>query len=142
MQFSVITLILSVSTMTSAVPTAIVEKRGLECSGTGAYYVCAANGFRGYCSSDPCNKQWCPDFTPKTCDKKTTLTPPPPAPVDIGKGKGTDKPVEGVCPAGTGYYQVCSNGFRGCCKQDACGLGWCPGNQVLRSEKSPRTSVW
>jgi hypothetical protein len=143
--FTFLTL-LAAATITTAAPAA--NSNGVrECTGTGAYYVCQRNGFRGYCSVDPCDKSWCPDFTTGSCDPiktddkgcrnytnhvKTasssstsslipTYTPtnkPSPTPQTI-----TDKTT---CAAGTGYYQVCaSNGFKGCCKSDACGKGWC-----------------
>ncbi|KAH7111661.1 hypothetical protein B0J13DRAFT_631769 [Dactylonectria estremocensis] len=87
-----------------------VPKNG-ECPGSGVYYVCSTNGFRGYCSSDPCAKSWCPDFKDRTCE-----------PIE-----NTPVPKNGECPSGTGYFQVCGkNGFRGCCKTDACGAAWCP----------------
>jgi hypothetical protein len=88
------------------------------------FYVCAKNGFRGNCSVDPCALSWCPDYKRKTCKVAE--------PVCSEKPKhGADKhwsdenkrwtDNNGVCPEGTGYYQVCGNGFRGCCKADACG---------------------
>lgn len=86
--------------------------------GTGYYQVCGATGFRGCCAEDVCGKKlsYCPASTP--------------APVPAQKKPSTHaypvQPVDGVCPAGTGYYQVCSNGFKGCCAVDACGLGYCP----------------
>ncbi|KAJ0167109.1 hypothetical protein CTA2_4404 [Colletotrichum tanaceti] len=36
------------------------------------------------------------------------------------------KPDNTVCAPGTGFFQSCSNGFRGCCKADACTIGHCP----------------
>jgi hypothetical protein len=134
-----------------------------ECPGSGAYYVCAKNGFKGYCSSDPCAKDWCPDFAPKTCSK---VKKPDPAPVPVPETKTNPKayyvcasnsfrgdcsvdpcalpwcpdyklyshePIvraraadDTVCTPGTGFFQVCGgNGFHGCCKSDACGSAWC-----------------
>ncbi|KAK0643190.1 hypothetical protein B0T16DRAFT_415474 [Cercophora newfieldiana] len=76
------------------------------------WYVCASNGFAGMCSVDACNVAWCPDYKPKTYE---------PVSVTVSKRDST------VCVAGTGYFQSCSNGFRGCCRGDACGstTGWC-----------------
>lgn len=81
-----------------------------------AYYVCANNGFRGDCTVDPCALPWCPDYTPNTYTLK---------PVKREAAPASDPTV---CPTGTGYFQSCSNGFRGCCKGDACGSpsGLCP----------------
>jgi hypothetical protein len=28
------------------------------------FYTCQSNGFKGCCSSDPCAKEWCPDYKP------------------------------------------------------------------------------
>jgi hypothetical protein len=101
----------------------IVKK---PCTGAGAFYVCANNGFRGNCSVDPCALAWCPDYKPymceavAACDCGAKETKP-----DAGKNKssGSERRQDnnGVCPEGTGYFQVCGNGFRGCCKADACG---------------------
>lgn len=84
--------------------------------GTGYFQSCS-NGFRGCCKGDACGPAgWCPDYkfgtyTPATAVKRT----PEPA----------SDPT--VCAPGTGYFQSCSNGFRGCCKSDACSpAGWCP----------------
>jgi hypothetical protein len=92
------------------------------CTGSGAFYVCANNGFRGNCSVDPCALNWCPDYKSNTCEAAAC------APKDVesetGKNNGHEtkrRQDNGVCPEGTGYYQVCGNGFRGCCKADACG---------------------
>jgi hypothetical protein len=132
-----------------------------------SYYVCANNQFRGYCSSDPCAKEWCPDYEPRTyqctkevkpekptdchhcgshssststssCTSETTPTVPP-TPCSTHIVESTTTPcttptpvVTDTCPNGTGYYQVCSNGFRGCCQQDACAGAKpiCPGKEV------------
>ncbi|KAF4459334.1 hypothetical protein FALBO_13903 [Fusarium albosuccineum] len=126
---SVIVALVAVAGLASAGP--VIEKRA-ECPGTGGYYVCGANGFRGYCSSDPCAIAWCPDFKLKTCEPAGSKTPggtDTPAPVPEPKPE-TKNPVptrEGECPTGTGFFQVCAkNGFRGCCKTDACSGTWCP----------------
>jgi hypothetical protein len=49
-------------------------QKHVECPGSGNYYVCGTNGFRGYCSSDPCGKSWCPDFKDRTCES-ISITP-------------------------------------------------------------------
>jgi hypothetical protein len=76
------------------------------------WYVCGYNGFRGECTVDPCAITWCPDYKPYTYE-----------PVKVSKRQADPT----VCAPGTGYFQSCSNGFRGCCKSDACGspTGWC-----------------
>jgi len=83
-----------------------------------AYYVCANNGFRGDCTVDPCALAWCPDYISYTYTPKTAKRDPAPQ----------SDPT--VCAPGTGYFQSCSNGFRGCCKGDACGSSWCPDVKV------------
>ncbi|RBR26005.1 uncharacterized protein FIESC28_01278 [Fusarium coffeatum] len=127
-----------------------------ECQGLGPdlaqYYVCGNNGFRGYCSVDPCDKKWCRDFVPKTCDLVFITEPEPPVvanPVDGHEHEWeaettTTEPTteatpsssdDTVCAPGTGFFQSCSNGFRGCCKSDACSNseGVCP-DTVKRSD--------
>lgn len=96
-----------------------------ECPGSGAYYVCANNNFRGYCSVDPCAKTWCPDFQDHTCIRsvsKVDTTPTTISTVTISTPTATPTVIaeQPVCTDG-GYYQVCSNGFKGCCKSDVCG---------------------
>jgi len=86
-------------------------------AGTGYYQVCAS-GFKGCCASDACGLGYCPSSSsssspaPKT-DIKTSSSIP---------AGGNDS----TCAPGTGYYQVCANGFKGCCTSDACSLGYCP----------------
>ncbi|KAH8681095.1 hypothetical protein BX600DRAFT_504833 [Xylariales sp. PMI_506] len=109
-------------TYSTVIPTP-TEPAAEVCPGSGAYYVCSNNKFRGYCSVDPCNLDWCPDFVCKTCEKKHEE---PAYPVE--------ERDDTVCAPGTGYFQSCGSGFRGCCKADACGLGWCPD-----SSSSPST---
>jgi len=86
--------------------------------GTGYYQVCS-NGFKGCCSADACGLGYCPG----------TAAPWTPEPVPVQPPTNTypvASPQNGVCPAGTGYYQVCASGFKGCCAKDACSLGYCP----------------
>ncbi|KAF5020474.1 hypothetical protein F66182_7513 [Fusarium sp. NRRL 66182] len=136
---SAIFALVAISGLASAGPTKEHHKAQVECQGTGSYYVCANNGFRGYCRSDPCAVAWCPDYVPKTCDPYFVTEPeegdddqwepqeeehddhwkPKPSPP-------TKKLPDGQCESGTGYFQSCSNGFRGCCTKDACGSSWCP----------------
>ena len=108
--------ILAAATLTSAAPS--LNRRG-------AYYVCYNNGFRGDCSVDPCAISWCPDYKPYTYEPATTTTNTPvtsnPEPPVVNSQSDPT-----VCAPGTGYFQSCSNGFRGCCKSDACGSTWCP----------------
>ncbi|KAK1657817.1 hypothetical protein BDP55DRAFT_595310 [Colletotrichum godetiae] len=92
--------------------------------GTGFFQSCA-NGFRGCCKQDACTIGYCPDVkTFETVTKtapQTTVTPTP----KTNSHTNTDPTV---CPAGTGFFQSCANGFRGCCKSDACTIGYCPSN--------------
>jgi hypothetical protein len=100
----------------------VVEKN--TCTGPGAFYVCANNGFRGNCSVDPCALAWCPDYESKTCDKAACECGAKETKAEAVKNDSAGakrRQENGVCPQGTGYYQVCGNGFRGCCKADACG---------------------
>jgi hypothetical protein len=81
---------------------------------TPSFYVCFNNGFRGDCSVDPCAISWCPDYKPYT------YTP-------VAQAAKRDASDPTVCAPGTGFFQSCGNGFRGCCTTDACGpAGWCP----------------
>ncbi|RSL53610.1 hypothetical protein CEP51_014860, partial [Fusarium floridanum] len=68
---SVFVALFAIAGIASAGPT--VEKRA-ECPGTGSYYVCGNNNFRGYCSVDPCAIPWCPDFKLKTCEPVGSTT--------------------------------------------------------------------
>ncbi|OBR03183.1 hypothetical protein CH63R_12310 [Colletotrichum higginsianum IMI 349063] len=126
------------------VKTAAAEKRAAAADptvcapGTGFFQSCS-NGFRGCCKQDACTVGYCPDVkTFQTVAKtapKTTPTPTPEAKCDDsnnnnnnGNGSGNGNADPTVCAPGTGFFQTCSNGFRGCCKQDACTLGHCPSN--------------
>jgi hypothetical protein len=126
--------ILASAALTAAAP-AVEDKRGAECAGTGAYYVCYNNGFRGACSVDPCAISWCPDYTANTCTKTTTTTPTwTPPPVEAEKPKTVE------C-SGTGAYHVCANnGFRGSCSVDPCALAWCPDYAANTCTK--KTTTW
>lgn len=83
----------------------VIEK---TCTGAGAFYVCANNGFRGNCSVDPCALAWCPDYQSHTCkavapcDCGAKETKP-----DAGKNKssGSERRQDsnGVSPESTGY---------------------------------------
>ncbi|KAF4947352.1 hypothetical protein FSARC_13988 [Fusarium sarcochroum] len=136
---STIFALVAITGLASAKPT---EKPQVECQGVGSYYVCGANGFRGYCSNDPCALEWCSDFVYKTCDPVFITKP-----VDGSDGEDSEghwepeehnektpekKLPEGQCAEGTGFFQVCSNGFKGCCKSDACSgkSPICPDNKA------------
>ncbi|GKU03862.1 hypothetical protein FLAG1_06381 [Fusarium langsethiae] len=116
------------------------------------YYVCGKNGFRGYCSEDPCDAKWCRDFAPKTCDLVFITEPEAPVVANptvggdeedcetatataTAQATSTDLPT-GQCAPGTGFFQNCSNGFRGCCKNDACSQSQpiCPSSPAKRSD--------
>ena len=86
---------------------------GTCAAGTGNYYVCAS-GFKGCCLQDACTLGYCPG---------KPAEPEKPKPTEPEKPKTLP---EGQCAAGTGYYQVCGNGYKGCCTKDACSLGYCP----------------
>ncbi|KAF4454940.1 hypothetical protein F53441_2597 [Fusarium austroafricanum] len=116
-----------------------------ECKGVGKYYVCGNNGFRGDCSVDPCAMKWCPDYVEKTCDHvfitKPETTENPTETEDEEHEHWTPESTptslpEGECAPGTGFFQSCSNGFRGCCKSDACtgDAGVCPDDKVKRND--------
>ncbi|WQF80949.1 hypothetical protein CDEST_05963 [Colletotrichum destructivum] len=124
------------------VKTTVAEKRAAAADptvcapGTGFFQSCS-NGFRGCCKQDACTVGYCPDVkTFQTVAKtapETSPTPTPEAKCDNsnnnnnnGNGNGNADPT--VCAPGTGFFQTCSNGFRGCCKQDACTIGHCPSN--------------
>ncbi|CAM1507649.1 Fc.00g072900.m01.CDS01 [Cosmosporella sp. VM-42] len=127
---SIIFAFVAVASLASAGPA--INKR-TECSGSGAYYVCANNNFRGYCTSDPCAEPWCPDFKEGTCDLAGTWVHKTEEPIGSATPEPTTIPTpqDGVCPIGTGFFQVCSeNGFRGCCKTDACSGAWCPDYEI------------
>ncbi|GKT49684.1 uncharacterized protein ColSpa_09865 [Colletotrichum spaethianum] len=102
--------------------------------GTGFFQSCS-NGFRGCCKSDACTIGYCPDIkafeTVTKAAPKTTPTPTPEAKCN-NNGDGNADPT--VCAPGTGFFQSCSNGFRGCCKSDACTLGYCPSTSEKRQD--------
>jgi len=90
--------------------------------GTGYFQSCS-NGFRGCCTADVCSTKipYCPGAS-------SPIVPPvaPPVKNETPAPASAVQPQNGVCPSGTGYYQVCANGFKGCCAKDACSLGYCP----------------
>lgn len=100
------------------------------------YYVCS-NGFKGCCSQDACTIGYCPDSTwekPVDHHEHQEWEEPAPAPAPEPAHLGT-------CPAGMGYYQVCANGFKGCCTKDACSLGYCPDNGAFQKVKRSDPTV-
>jgi len=76
------------------------------------YFQSCSNGFRGCCKGDACGSTGCPDVKPAL--KRTPEPVAAPAPTSDST----------ICAAGTGYFQACANGFRVCCKSDACGSAW------------------
>ncbi|KAF4948895.1 hypothetical protein FGADI_9179 [Fusarium gaditjirri] len=132
----------------SAGPTA---RSQTECSGVGQFYTCANNGFRGYCSVDPCAITWCTDFVEGTCDPVSITKPAVPTETECEEEEGEHwepetTPAslpEGQCAPGTGFFQSCSNGFRGCCKSDACTgtAGVCPDNNPEAPKPKPETTT-
>ncbi|KAJ4266158.1 hypothetical protein NW762_004138 [Fusarium torreyae] len=142
---STIFALVAITGLAMAKPT---EKPQAECKGSGSYYVCASNGFRGHCSVDACNYDWCPDFEYKTCDPVSTTEPTDdseghwePKPEDEGLEPESMTPAkklpEGQCAPGTGFFQVCSNGFKGYCKGDACGNNGCPDSEHSKRGSDP-----
>ncbi|KAL0934644.1 uncharacterized protein CTRU02_211443 [Colletotrichum truncatum] len=112
------------------IPEPVVKRDDTVCApGTGFFQSCS-NGFRGCCKSDACTLGYCPDVKAfKTLTKtapKATATPAPQADHEWHAEPTSNDPT--VCAPGTGFFQSCSNGFRGCCKQDACTIGYCPSN--------------
>jgi len=100
-------------------------------AGTGYYQVCG-NGFKGCCSADACHLGYCP---PAAVAARNVAA----------AAEEEVKRDETVCAAGTGYFQSCGNGFRGCCTADACGLGYCPGKSAeptKPTEEKPKTDDW
>ncbi|KAK2051063.1 hypothetical protein LY76DRAFT_599592 [Colletotrichum caudatum] len=91
--------------------------------GTGFFQSCS-NGFRGCCKSDACTIGYCPDV--KAFETVIRAAPTPTLTPEIRSSTGNVDPT--VCAPGTGFFQSCSNGFRGCCKSDACTIGYCPSN--------------
>jgi hypothetical protein len=90
----------------------------------GAYYRCAASGFDGTCSYDPCDgKQdsWCEDYIWKSYTPKTS-NPPSPAPSEPA-GNGDFAPLTSYskCTTSTGLL------WDGFCTEKMCekGLSWC-----------------
>ncbi|KAF5645384.1 hypothetical protein F25303_5587 [Fusarium sp. NRRL 25303] len=137
---STIFALVAVAGYVSAGPTA---RSQTECSGVGQFYTCANNGFRGYCSVDPCAIKWCTDFVEGTCDPVFITKPVEGTETETEEGEHWEPETtpaslpEGQCAPGTGFFQVCSNGFKGCCKSDACAGkdAVCPdGKKVKRAD--------
>ncbi|KAK2027537.1 hypothetical protein LX32DRAFT_729324 [Colletotrichum zoysiae] len=132
MHFSTIfTLIAATVSLTAAAPSHDVKRDDTVCApGTGFFQSCA-NGFRGCCKSDACAIGFCPDVTVfETVSEVAPQTTP--APISEGKSDSNVDPT--VCAPGTGFFQSCSNGFRGCCKSDACATGYCPSTSEKRQD--------
>jgi len=116
--------ILAAAAMTSAAPSN--QERQTTCApGTGYYQVCSNQWgvtFKGCCPQDACTKGYCPSGGSFPTGNENVNVPHPTTNTNTNTNSNKDK----TCPAGTGYYQSCSNGFNGCCKSDACGSSWCP----------------
>jgi hypothetical protein len=116
--------ILSVTSLAAAAP-AVLDTRNdpTVCApGTGYFQRCSNEfgvTFSGCCTQDACSLGYCPSGTtnppPVTTPETTTTTT-----------TTTTQLPDGQCAPGTGFFQVCGNGFRGCCAKDACTLGYCP----------------
>ncbi|OLN81361.1 hypothetical protein CCHL11_08573 [Colletotrichum chlorophyti] len=124
----ILTVFAAAATLTAAAPAVNSKRDDTVCApGTGFFQSCS-NGFRGCCTTDACSAGYCPDV--KAAPKAT------PTPVVIPEGhdwhsektesKSNTNADPTVCAPGTGFFQSCSNGFRGCCKSDACSVGYCP----------------
>ncbi|KAL2873836.1 hypothetical protein SGCOL_010984 [Colletotrichum sp. CLE4] len=125
----VLTFLAAVATLTSASPALDTKRDDTVCApGTGFFQSCA-NGFRGCCKADACTIGYCPDVTGASAD-----APAETIPVTPGRSANQQSTDPTVCPAGTGFFQSCSNGFRGCCKEDACTVGYCPSASVKRQD--------
>ncbi|KAF5966220.1 hypothetical protein FBULB1_11766 [Fusarium bulbicola] len=137
---STIFALVAVAGYVSAGPTA---RSQTECSGVGQFYTCANNGFRGYCSVDPCAIKWCTDFVVGTCDPVFITKPVEPTETEeVEHWEPETTPAslpEGQCAPGTGFFQVCSNGFKGCCKSDACAGkdAVCPDDKKVKRADDP-----
>ena len=122
---TVLTILTTVVATVSAAPAPAWSDPTVCAPGTGYYQVCG-NGYKGCCAVDACTIGWCPGYAggPKPYGQPidhSTDTKEPQQPE-----KPAEKPQEGTCPTGL-YYQVCGNGYKGCCAVDACTIGWCPG---------------
>ncbi|KAK2038498.1 hypothetical protein LZ31DRAFT_559539 [Colletotrichum somersetense] len=100
--------------------------------GTGFFQSCS-NGFRGCCKSDACTVGFCPDVT---VFETVSEVAPKTAPAPISEVKSDSNVDPTVCAPGTGFFQSCSSGFRGCCKSDACTLGYCPSTSEKRQDST------
>jgi hypothetical protein len=119
--FTIVSL-LAAAAVTSAAPTPASQDPSVCVPGTGYYQVCSnAWGvtFKGCCLTDACSKGYCPS-APSAPGTNAEEPKPPVVSVPVSNPDPT------VCAPGTGFFQSCSNGFRGCCKTDACGSSWCP----------------
>ena len=106
----------------------------------GAYYQCAASGFDGTCSHDPCDGNawsWCRDYIWKSYTPiNTPDSNPAPIPIPAPTPGQTCTAVEtrfepnsgNTCKFGLGisFYTCQNNGFKGCCSSDPCAKDWCP----------------
>ncbi|KAK1498444.1 hypothetical protein CCUS01_12801 [Colletotrichum cuscutae] len=130
MHFSIVlTFLAAVASLASASPSLNTKRDDTVCApGTGFFQSCA-NGFRGCCEADACTIGYCPGVTETSANAPAETTP-----VNPGHSASQQSNDPTVCPTGTGFFQSCSNGFRGCCKEDACTIGYCPSASVKRQD--------
>jgi len=135
---ALLSVLAAAATLTAAAPSA-PPKRAVECpeldGKTQLFYVCASNGFRGFCSSNACSQKWCPDYVEDTCTP--TVGPadtPSEDPATTTSSVMTPTPVPVGCPKLDGktqqFYVCAGNGFKGFCSSDACAQEWCPDYEV------------
>ncbi|KAF3811854.1 hypothetical protein GCG54_00014610 [Colletotrichum gloeosporioides] len=117
--------------ITTASPTESNTVPTVCAPGTGFFQSCS-NGFRGCCKADACTIGHCPDVT--VTSSKTAIVTATPVPEHKSHWQPETVSDSTVCKPGTGFFQSCSNGFRGCCKEDACTLGYCPPASEKRDE--------
>ncbi|KAJ0348536.1 hypothetical protein COL154_006416 [Colletotrichum chrysophilum] len=117
--------------ITTASPTESNTDPTVCAPGTGFFQSCS-NGFRGCCTADACTIGYCPDVT--VTSSKTAIVTATPVPEHKAHWQPETVSDPTVCKPGTGFFQSCSNGFRGCCKEDACTLGYCPPASEKRDE--------
>ena len=91
--------------------------------GTGYYQRCEKGNFDGCCTQDACSLGYCPGSSTANNPSSNPSSNPNP----------NSDPTQ--CAPGTGFFQFCSNGFRGCCTQDVCtgSSGTCPDNSIVNA---------
>jgi len=126
MHLSTVFALVAAATLGAAAPALPPRSDPTVCApGTGFFQSCG-NGFRGCCAADACTIGFCPSTTPSEEKPKTDdWEHKEPEHKEPEHWNPTTLP-EGQCAPGTGFFQVCGNGFKGCCKSDACTIGYCP----------------